>query len=108
MVVIAQTSSDITALVLFYGFALMSAVSALAAVMLVARLMAVNNAKGNFGSAEQPAGTRYPVDQLGQALLGDYLVPFELASVLLLVVMIGAAYLAKGRRREDEGAEMTR
>ena len=50
----------------------------------------------------QPTGERYPVDLLGQALLGDYLVPFELASVLLLVVMIGAAYLAKGRRREGE------
>jgi NADH:ubiquinone oxidoreductase subunit 6 (subunit J) len=39
---------------------------------------------------------------LGQALLGDYLVPFELVSVVLLVVMIGAAYLAKGRRRNPE------
>jgi NADH-quinone oxidoreductase subunit J len=48
----------------------------------------------------QPDG--YPMAALGQALLGDYLVPFELASVLLLVVMIGAAYLAKGRRREEE------
>ena len=47
---------------------------------------------------------RYPVAALGQALLGDYLVPFELASVLLLVVMIGAAYLAKGRRREEKTA----
>ena len=28
--------------------------------------------------------------------------PFELVSVLLLVVMIGAAYLAKGRKREGE------
>ena len=44
----------------------------------------------------------YPVDKLGQTLLGDYLVPFELSSVLLLVVMIGAAYLAKGRRRESD------
>src|SRR5688500_109531 len=34
---------------------------------------------------------RYPVAALGQALLGDYLVPFELAGVLLLVVVIGAA-----------------
>jgi NADH-quinone oxidoreductase subunit J len=50
-------------------------------------------------SAEVSGG--YPVGPLGQALLGDYLVPFELASVLLLVVMIGAAYLAKGRRGED-------
>ena len=43
--------------------------------------------------------------ELGQVLLGDYLVPFEIVSVLLLVVMIGAAYLAKGRRREDEAAD---
>lgn len=53
----------------------------------------------------------YPVGALGQALLGDYLVPFEIASVLLLVVMIGAAYLAKGRKREDRsvarGASMS-
>jgi NADH-quinone oxidoreductase subunit J len=47
-------------------------------------------------------GREYPIDKLGQALLGDFLVPFELASVLLLVVMIGAAYLAKGRKRETE------
>jgi NADH-quinone oxidoreductase subunit J len=46
--------------------------------------------------------TGYPVGALGQALLGDYLVPFEIVSVLLLVVMIGAAYLAKGRRREGD------
>lgn len=36
---------------------------------------------------------------LGKSLLTDYLVPFEVASVLLLVVMIGAAYLAKQERR---------
>lgn len=35
------------------------------------------------------------VKQVGQMLLTDYLVPFEAASVLLLVVMIGAAYLAR-------------
>ncbi|HEY3245910.1 MAG TPA: NADH-quinone oxidoreductase subunit J [Phycisphaerae bacterium] len=35
---------------------------------------------------------------LGQALLSTYLVPFEVASVLLLVVMIGAAYLARQER----------
>ena len=44
----------------------------------------------------------YPVDRLGQVLLGDYLIPFEIVSVLLLVVMIGAAYLAKGRKREED------
>ena len=51
--------------------------------------------------ASQPMNIEYyPVDKLGQTLLGDFLIPFELASVLLLVVMIGAAYLAKGRKRE--------
>jgi len=34
------------------------------------------------------------VAQLGNALLSTYLVPFELVSVLLLAVMIGAAFLA--------------
>jgi NADH:ubiquinone oxidoreductase subunit 6 (subunit J) len=57
--------------------------------------------KSSFPSPAIPQGP-YPIEKLGQALLGDYLVPFELASVLLLVVMIGAAYLAKGRRREGD------
>lgn len=35
------------------------------------------------------------VHSVGDALLTTYLVPFEVASVLLLVVMIGAAYLAR-------------
>jgi NADH-quinone oxidoreductase subunit J len=45
----------------------------------------------------QPAAEN-SIDRFGQALLGEYIVPFELASVLLLVVMVGAAYLARGRR----------
>jgi len=35
------------------------------------------------------------VAHLGNRLLSTYLVPFELASVVLLAVMIGAAYLAR-------------
>jgi len=35
------------------------------------------------------------VKEIGNSLLSDYLVPFEVASVLLLVVMIGAAYLSR-------------
>ena len=54
-------------------------------------------------AAAAPAG--FTVEQIGRELLTTYLVPFELASVLLLVVMIGAAYLA--RRKEDESAENT-
>jgi NADH-quinone oxidoreductase subunit J len=70
-------------------------------VLLVALVLAIFSAA--LGpAAPVDASRRYPVAALGQALLGDYLVPFELASVLLLVVMIGAAYLAKARRRDDE------
>lgn len=47
-----------------------------------------------------PTGDAYPVALLGEKLLGDYLLPFELSSVLLLAAMIGAAYLARARPRE--------
>jgi len=35
------------------------------------------------------------VEQIGRALYTDYLIPFELASILMLVAMIGAIILAK-------------
>jgi NADH:ubiquinone oxidoreductase subunit 6 (subunit J) len=40
-----------------------------------------------------------PVSEFGKQLLTTYLVPFEVASVLLLVVMIGAAYLARQEKQ---------
>ena len=42
-------------------------------------------------------GTLSPqnVEQIGRALYADYLIPFELASFLLLVAMVGAIILAK-------------
>ena len=57
-----------------------------------------------FLTASWPAATQTPaggftVEQIGRALLTTYLVPFELASVLLLAVMIGAAFLARPERR---------
>lgn len=39
---------------------------------------------------------------IGTYLMTDYILPFEIVSVLLLVVLVGAAYLA--RRTQDEGA----
>jgi NADH-quinone oxidoreductase subunit J len=42
------------------------------------------------------------VAAFGKQLLGPYLVPFELVSVLLLAVMIGAAYLAQPASRKAE------
>lgn len=45
------------------------------------------------------APTHDHVAGLGRALLSEYLLPFELAAVLLLVVMVGAAYLARRTNR---------
>jgi NADH-quinone oxidoreductase subunit J len=52
-----------------------------------------------------PADQSNSVAAIGQALLGTYLVPFELASVLLLAVMIGAAYLAQPAARNGRETE---
>lgn len=47
------------------------------------------------GATDEPLTASPTVEAIGNSLLTDYLVPFEVASVLLLVVMIGAAYLAR-------------
>ncbi len=40
------------------------------------------------------------VAAIGKSLLTDYLVPFEFASILLLVVLVGAARMARGGTRK--------
>tara|TARA_Y100001954_G_scaffold226613_1_gene268773 strand:- start:1133 stop:1672 length:540 start_codon:yes stop_codon:yes gene_type:complete len=39
----------------------------------------------------------HDIHTIGSTLLGPFLVPFEVAAVLLLVVMIGAAFMARSR-----------
>ncbi|HUU98178.1 MAG TPA: NADH-quinone oxidoreductase subunit J [Phycisphaerae bacterium] len=46
-----------------------------------------------------PAREVQPVADIGRSLLTQYLIPFELVSVLLLAVMIGAAYLASPEKK---------
>lgn len=48
-----------------------------------------------------PSTPDHEVAQIGTALLSTYLVPFEVVSVLLLAVMIGAAYLATPSSKEE-------
>jgi len=83
---------------------------AIGAILLFALIIGVQTgaSSGAFGTSPPPTEQSYPVDRLGQALLGDYLVPFEIVSVLLLVMMIGAAYLAKARRRDASAQDATR
>lgn len=48
--------------------------------------------------------TQWSVEHLGEALIDPsrFLAPFELISVVLLAVMIGAAYLAKSRKEKHQ------
>jgi NADH:ubiquinone oxidoreductase subunit 6 (subunit J) len=41
-------------------------------------------------------------DAIGRALLDQWALPFEIASVLLLAAMVGAIVLVRGRRIDDE------
>jgi NADH-quinone oxidoreductase subunit J len=49
-------------------------------------------------TTELPEATS-TVEAIGRSLLKDYLIPFEFSSVLLLVVLVGAARLARGGAR---------
>ena len=46
-------------------------------------------------SSESPAGIENTVIAIGQHFFSDFLLPFELASVLLLMAMVGAIILAR-------------
>ncbi len=53
----------------------------------------------NLEGGNKPAPAGYnEVSNVGRGLLSKYLVPFEVAGVLLLIVMIGAAYMARKRK----------
>jgi NADH-quinone oxidoreductase subunit J len=43
-------------------------------------------------------------DLLAKSLFGEFVLPFEIASVLLLVAIIGAVVLAKRERGSDGAA----
>jgi NADH-quinone oxidoreductase subunit J len=50
-------------------------------------------------AAAELSGGHTQVAALGRALLSEYVVPFEVSGVLLLVVMIGAAFMARRRAK---------
>ena len=68
-------------------------------VVMAAAVLAELGAIFAVGWAKPAAGegtlSAQNVEQIGRALYTDYLIPFELASILLLVAMIGAIILAK-------------
>ncbi|MXZ73212.1 MAG: NADH-quinone oxidoreductase subunit J [Acidobacteria bacterium] len=73
------------------------------AVVVAYRGMGASAASGGLGS-DTPFATGN-TEQLGWVLYTNYLIPFELASMLLLVAMIGAIVLSKRHLGEMRGAD---
>ena len=53
------------------------------------------------GLRSGPLASEPTAAPIGKALLADYVLPFEIVSVLLLVVLCGAAYIARRGRDEE-------
>ena len=53
------------------------------------------------GAADQPLGTPRAI---GQLLFADFMLPFEIASLILLAAMVGAIFLARETALEEEQA----
>lgn len=93
--------------------------------LLAVLLSAVTNIDSWRTPQERPAEAQVTATRLGMALLGarvdkleeqdatqragmsGYLLPFEIVSVHLLVVLVGAAYLARPKKRMTSGAGET-
>jgi len=59
--------------------------------------------QGLFVPQVAPAGQLAPnSEELAKSLFSGYLLPFEIASVLLLVAMVGAVVMAKSKKRTEE------
>ncbi len=85
------------------GWAIGLAAMIIMAVMGVVGVVGQSIDKADHGSFMGPTDIQenaVSLEQMGEALVSTYVIPLQVAAVLLLVVMIGAAYIAKGRQHE--------
>jgi NADH-quinone oxidoreductase subunit J len=73
--------------------------AALAAELIVLLTRGAVNIQATRGDAQTAAGQVGDTAALSDALLSKYLLPFEVASVLLLAAIVGAVFM--GQKRED-------
>ncbi len=74
-------------------------VAGLLALALVIELMAVALRAGGFTQVLQVVGESFGSPRaVGELLFSQYLIPFEITSVLLLVAMVGAIVIARSER----------
>jgi NADH-quinone oxidoreductase subunit J len=65
----------------------------LAEILLIALLMAVHKAEWPLRAV--PGDSQPTTEAIGDLLLGKYLVPFEVASILLLAALVGAVLIVR-------------
>ncbi len=82
--------------------AMLNSQSGLAAVVSAAALFILARVVTSFNFQTVPGDV--PADsvtQLGQSIVGPYVLPFEVASVLLLAALIGSIYIARERKKGE-------
>ena len=67
--------------------------------IIIATSKAFSKLSLSAGDASQPLGTPRAI---GRDLFADYVLPFEIASMVLLAAMVGAIYLARETAMEEE------
>lgn len=55
--------------------------------------------RANFTLLNQPVGWQTTVNTIGKQLMTEYVVPFEIAGILLLAALVGATYLSASHRK---------
>lgn len=67
--------------------------------LIIATVRAFSGVEAPPEAATQPLGTPHAI---GRALFSEYVLPFEIASLILLAAMVGAIVLARQTAREEE------
>ncbi|WP_420147172.1 NADH-quinone oxidoreductase subunit J [Spirosoma sp.] len=60
--------------------------------------------RANFVLLDQPVGWQSSINTIGKQLMTEYVVPFEIAGILLLASLVGATYLAASHRKTFRNA----
>ncbi|HEX2901160.1 MAG TPA: NADH-quinone oxidoreductase subunit J [Bacteroidia bacterium] len=71
--------------------------------LFLALLFVIRESSVSQASPMDAVATFENTQRVGIATVTDYLLPFELVSVLLLTVLVGAAYLSRKTKTEKEG-----
>jgi NADH-quinone oxidoreductase subunit J len=69
--------------------------------MIIATTQSFHKFELPAGAADQPLGTPKAI---GQLLFSDFMLPFEIVSLILLAAMVGAIFLARETALEEERA----